>query len=274
MAGGRTERGSRRRTHAASVVVPFPRSAVGDRLDLARLVPSGRSLLVGIAIVAAVLGGYWGARASSVFAVDRVEVGGDAPPSVVREVRAATSDLVGASLLTVDPGEVEALVRALPTVAGVSVNRAFPHTLAIKVAAERPIAVVRQRRTAWLVTGSGRVVAKIERGTRRSFPRIWLPRDVDVAVGNSLPSPFLSAARAVAAVNAVGLRRRIRAVRIVDDQLTVVLGEGPEIRLGSAKDVHLKLVVAAHVFPALDEQTVYLDVSVPERPVASRYPNP
>ena len=274
MAGGRTERGSRRRTHAASVVVPFPRSGAGARLDLAWLVPSGRSLLAGVGIVAAVLGAYWGARASSVFAVDRVEVRGDAPPHVLRQVRATTSDLLGVSLLTVDAGEVEAMVRALPAVAGVSVDRAFPHILTIKVAAERPVAIVRQRRTAWVVTGSGRVVAKIERGTKRGLPRIWLPRDVEVAAGVRLPDTFAAAARAVAAVNAVGLRSAVLAVRVEGAELTVVLRSAPEIRLGSAKDVHLKLAVAARAFPALREGTAYLDVSGPERPVASRYLNP
>lgn len=274
MAGGRTERGSRRRTHAASVVVPFPRNAAGDRLDLARLVPSGRSLLVGIAILAGVLAAYWAAQSSSVFAVERVEVRGDAPPSVARQVRAATSDLVGASLLTVDGGEVEAMVRALPTVAGVSVDRAFPHTLVVKVAAERPVAVVRQRRSAWLATGAGRVIREIELGTELTFPRIWLPRDADVAAGRPLPAEAVPAARAVAAVHAVGLRRRVKSVRAHGDELTVILRDGPEIRLGEAKDVHLKLAVAARVFPALGRDAAYIDVSVPERPVASPYLNP
>ena len=274
MAGGRTERGSRRRTHAASVVVPFPRNAAGDRLDLARLVPSGRSLLVGIAILAGILAAYWGAQSSSVFAVERVDVRGDAPPAVARQVRAATSDLVGVSLLTVDPGEVEAMVRALPTIAGVSVDRAFPHTLVVKVAAERAVAVVRQGRTAWLVTGAGRVIREIELRTERTFPRIWLPHDADVAAGRSLPAEAVPAARAVAAVHAVGLRRRVKSVRTAGDELTVILRSGPEIRLGEAKDVHLKLAVAARVFPALESGTAYLDVSVPERPVASPYLNP
>ncbi len=53
-----------------------------------------------------------------------------------------------------------------------------------------------------------------------------------------------------------------------------MLRRGPDIRLGEAADVLLKLTVAARVFPLIGEDAVYLDVSVPERPVASRYPNP
>ncbi|HUF01972.1 MAG TPA: FtsQ-type POTRA domain-containing protein [Gaiellaceae bacterium] len=274
MVGGRTERGSRRRTRAASVVVPFPRSATGDRPDLARFVPSGRSLLLGVAILCGVLAAYWGALASSVFAVERIEVKGDVPSAVAKQVRAATSDLLGSSLVSVNAGEVEALIRALPTIAGVSIDRSFPHTLVIKVAAERPVAVARVGRTAWLVSGSGKVIREIELGTERTFPRVWLPRDVDVAAGRFLPTEVLPAARALAAVQTVGLRRRAKAVRTNGGQLTVVLRSGPEIRLGDARDVLLKLTVAARVFPALAEGTAYVDVSVPERPVASTSFNP
>ncbi|CAN5308282.1 hypothetical protein BH20ACT13_BH20ACT13_17560 [soil metagenome] len=272
MAGGRTERGSRRRTRAASVVVPFPRSKAGDRLDLARLVPSGRSLLIAFALVVAVLGAYWGAAASSVFAVRHLEVKG-APPAVARQVEVAAKDVVGASLLEIDAPALEDTVRALPSVAGVSVDRAFPDTLVVKVAAERPVAVVRRGSSAWFATGSGKVIQEIETGTERRFPRLWLTRDVAVKVGRSLPPNLVAATRALAAARAVRLPRRVKAVRVGEGQLTLVLQRGPEIRLGANSDVLLKVTVAARVFRLLDERTLYLDVSVPERPVASRYLN-
>ncbi|MGI8479474.1 MAG: cell division protein FtsQ/DivIB [Gaiellaceae bacterium] len=272
MAGGRTERGSRRRTRAASDVVPFPRSEVGNRLDLARLVPSGRSLLVGFALVVAVLGAYWGAKASSVFAVEHLEVEG-APPAVTREVERAAKDVVGTSLLGIDARALEDTVRALPSVAGVSIDRAFPNTLVVKVAAERPVAVVRRGNSAWLATGSGKVIQAIETGTEREFPRLWLTRDVGVRIGGSLPSHLAAATRALAAAREVRLPRRVKAVRSGEGRLTLILGEGPEIRLGGASDVLLKLTVAARIFPLLEEGTLYVDVSVAERPVASRFSN-
>jgi cell division protein FtsQ len=272
MAGGRTERGSRRRTRAASVVVPFPRGGAGDRLDLARLVPSGRSLLVGFALVVCMLGGYWGARLSSVFAVERLKVEG-APPAVARDVQAAAKDIVGTSLLSIDAETLEDTLRALPSVAAVSVDRAFPNTLVVRVAAERPVAVVRRGHTAWLVTGGGKVIREIETGTERGFPRLWLTRNTTVRSGGSLPASLTTATRALAAARDVRLPRRVKAVRFEGGQLTLVLRRGPEIRLGEASDVLLKLTVAARVFPLLGPGTVYLDVSVPERPVASRYLN-
>jgi cell division protein FtsQ len=272
MAGGRTERRSRRRTRAASVVVPFPRDEAGSRLDLARVVPSGRSLLVGFALVVGILGAYWGARATSVFAVDRVVVKG-ASPAVARDVQAAMKDAVGTSLLAIDAGEVEDRVRALPSVAGVSVDRAFPDTLVVKVAAERAVAVVRRGHSAWLVTGTGKVVREIEVGSERGFPRLWLTRDTTVTVGRDLPTGLTSATRALAAAREAHLPRRVKGVRSAGGQLTLVLRRGPEIRLGAATDFLLKLTVAARLVPLLADGTLYVDVSVPERPVASRYLN-
>ena len=269
--GGRIERESRRRARAVSVVVPFPRREAGGRLDLARVVPSGRSLLVSFALVVAVFGAYWSARATSVFAVQRIDVQG--APEVAREVEAATEDTVGVSLLAIDAGAIEDTVRALPSVARVSVDRAFPHTLVVKVAAERAVAVARRGHTSWLVTASGRVIREIETGTQPGFPRLWLTRDVPVRVGGTLPSSSAAGTRVLGAVRDVRLPRRVRAVRWAGGELTLVLRRGPELRLGGASDLLLKLSVAARIFSLLDDGTVYVDVSVPERPVASIYLN-
>jgi len=148
MVGGRSERGSRRHAAAASVVVPFPRDAAGVRLDLVRFVPSGRSLLATFGVLVAIGFAYWLAYSTPVFAVDKVEVRG-APPGLAHEVSLATRGLVGQSLVAIDAGEVEGTLRALPEVAGVSVDRAFPNTLVVKVAPERPVAVVRSGTSAW-----------------------------------------------------------------------------------------------------------------------------
>lgn len=267
MVGGRSERGARRKAHAASVVVPFPRDP-GARQALARIVPSGRSLLVGIALVLGAVGAYWIALTSSLFAVERVAVQGAVPEAVTRDVERATAGVVGTSLLSVDAAAVERSVRALPSVAGVSVDRAFPNTLVVKIAAERPVGVARQGGSAWLVAASGKVVRELERGTARELPRLWLPGDVPVAVGRQLPAEVVPATRAIAAAREVGLRRKIKAARIAGGQLTLVLVSGPEIRLGDPSDVLLKLTVAVRVFPLVESGTAYVDVSVPERPVS------
>ena len=187
---------------------------------------------------------YWVAYSTPVFAVERIDVRG-APPEVARQVNVATRDLVGSSLVAVDAEDVEGKLRALPTVAGVSVDRAFPHTLVVKVAPERPVAVVRRGKSSWLVTGAGKVIRPIETGTQRAFPRLWLAKGTSIRLGGSVPAGWLPATRALAEAHSVGLGSRVKGIRPEGDELTLVLRRGTEIRLGRATEVGLKLTVAA-----------------------------
>jgi cell division protein FtsQ len=224
-------------------------------------------LLVTIGVLAAAAAAYWVAYATPVFAVERVEVSG-APPAVAREVDRATRGLVGSSLVTLDVDQVEGVLRALPAVAGVSVDRAFPHTLVVKVAPERPVAVVRRGDTSWLATGSGKVIRAIKTGTERALPRLWLAKGTTIRLGGSIPAGWVPATRALAEAQSVGLGSRVKGIRPTGDELTLVLRHGTEVRLGRATEVGLKLTVAARVLRLVERPTTYIDVSVPQRPVA------
>jgi cell division protein FtsQ len=232
-----------------------------------RFVPSGRSLLATFGVLVAVGVAYVVATSTAVFALERVEVRG-APPEVAREVTAATRDLIGQSLVTIEADEVEGTLRALPAVAGVSVDRAFPHTLVVKVAPERPVAVVRRGDSSWLVTGAGKIIRKIETGTERGLPRLWLAKGTTIRLGGSVPAGWVPATRALAEAYSVGLGSRVKGIRPVGEELTLVLRRGTEIRLGRATEVGLKLTVAARVLRVVDGNTTYVDVSVPQRAVA------
>jgi cell division protein FtsQ len=232
-----------------------------------RFVPSGRLLLVTFAAVVAVGIAYWIAHATGVFAVERVVVRG-APPELSRDVVRATRDVVGRSLVAVDAEQVEGKLRALPGVAGVSVDRAFPDTLVVRVAPERAVAVVRRGRSAWLATGAGKVIREIETGTQRHLPRLWLARGATIRVGGQIPAGLISATRALAAAHAAGLGGRVKGVRLSGDELTLVLRRGLELRLGRTADVGMKLAIAREVLGLVDGAATYIDVSVPQRPVA------
>jgi cell division septal protein FtsQ len=270
--GGRPEPGSRRRAPAASAVVPLPHSSADDRLDLARLVPSGRSLLLALAVVLAVFGAYWGARASAVFAVEEIDVRG-APPAVERDVERATRDVLGMSLLAVDPDAIEGTVTNLPTVAAATVDRAFPHRLVVRVAPVRGVGVARRGSDAWLVSGSGRIVRAVDPRAEPGLPRLWLPRKLEVDVGRRLPASYEPVTRTLAGLRDVRIPGRVKAVRATNGGLVVVMHSGLEILLGAPTDILVKLAVAGRVLPLLDSGRVYVDVSVPERPVAGSYLN-
>jgi hypothetical protein len=238
---------------------------------LAVLAPSGRSLVTGLVLAALCALAYVGARETSVFAVRTVVVTG-APAPLAAKVRRALLPLDGTSLVALHQRDVESLATALPRVESVTYDRAFPHTLRVSVRPERPLAVLRSGPSSWLISRTGRVVARLPRHALPSLPRIWEPQSVSVTLGSPLAVGGGAAEiAALAPVSAAGLRGRIATVKVEGAQITYVLRGGIELRAGHAANLPLKLAIARRI---LDTAAVaaYLDVSVPERPVAGFNP--
>ena len=252
------------RTRTRAAVLPFP----GRPHRALELLPSGRSLLVGFGILALAAGAYAAARETSAFELREIRVDG-APPALSRQIRETLKPVVGESLVTLDGDEVVSLLEGLPEVRTARYDRAFPNTLVVTVHRERPAVVLRRGRESWLLSDRGRVIRALERGAHPRLPRIWVPRSVEASVGAVVSQHDVR--RAVAAVRtlaAEGLPGRVRTVRASGDELAFVLVSGLELRLGDETDLALKLAVAADVLPLLTSGTAYLDVSIPERPVA------
>lgn len=259
---------ARPRTRAAAA--PLPRARKRPSARVRRLLPSPRSLAVGVGILALAGGAYGVARETSAFAVDRVEVVG-APQHVRVQVRAVAAALRGTSLLALDGAALVRRVEALPTVVTAGYDRAFPHTLRIAVVPERPVAVVRQGARSWLASARGRVVAPVAPHGAAALPRIWIPRTTHVVVGGFLPANHAGAvARALALARRFPARIALAALR--RDGLRLRLRSGVELRLGAPTDIRLKLAIAAAALRRLPPGSTYLDVSVPERPVAGQNP--
>lgn len=239
---------------------------VGDRLELTRLAPSGRSVLLGLALLVLACGSYALARGTSAFAVEVVAVEGP-PAHVGAQVTHALASARGSSLLALDLVGLEAVVEAIPTVAAVRFDRAFPHTLRAIVVPERPVAVLRQGGQSWLVSASGRVLAPLERGARPRLPRLWLTASVVLGAGERVTGPLRDVVRTVAPLVRAPLPAHVASVRYGDAELTLVLRSGTEIRLGNHSDRALKLELARRILPTLGDEERYVDVSVPERPV-------
>jgi cell division protein FtsQ len=244
---------------------------------LARVLPSGRSLIVGFALIAGALGAYAGARATSLFAVHTVQVQG-APPRVASRVEAALAGpLAGDSLLSVDQADLDRALAGLPDVQAVAFDRAYPRTLRVTVVAERPVAVLRRGADAWLVSERGRVLRALPEVEARpsALPRIWVarlasPRDGSLLTEDEALRPAL-ALGSVLAGDAAFLRR-LREARMRGSEVELVLRAGTEIRLGSPHELALKVAVARKILAVVPNAGEgYVDVSVPERPVARIY---
>ena len=263
----------------ADKVLPLPRSIRGGRrVDVLRLVPSGRSLLVGAALILLAAGLYALARGTSMFALQRVEVDG-ASPGLAADVQALLRSYEGRSLVAVDGAAIEQRVDGLAAVRSTVVDRAFPHTLRVSIVPELAVAVLRRGADSWLVSARGRVIGAIELGKDRALPRVWLPPNTDIEVGALLADdPGGLAARSLAAFVGSGFPQRIAFVRALDGQITLGVLGGLEVRLGAPVDLRLKIAIARGLLPGFAPPGQggpdYLDVAVPERPVAGRNPQP
>lgn len=263
-----------REQRPATIVAGLPSRARG-RFDANRVVPSGRSVLLGLSLFAGCIAAYFAARESSVFAITTIDVRG-APPRVAGEVRDALRSEVGVSLLKVDADAVLRDAESVPDVRAATLDRAFPHTLVVAVKSERPVAVLRRGAESWLVSVRGRVLRSIPSGSARWLPRIWVTKKATVRLGQILATDDgARAAAALAPVAGTQLAARVLYVRATEEEVTLVLRSGLELRLGDAGDLRLKLAVARPILALVGEEAgsgTYLDVSVPERPVARTNP--
>lgn len=229
------------------------------------MLPSRRSLAVGLGVLAAAFGAYLGARETSLFAVGRIEVLGGTP-ALRAQVQQRLTPVLGTSLVGLDGAALERRVDSLPTVVSATYDRAFPHTLRVTVVPESSVAVLHRGTQTWLVSARGRVVAHIPPGTFPELPRIWVPTATPVTAG-----AFLAAAQGGAAAQALALVQhfpaRISTAELSHGELTFRLHSGIDVRFGAPTDLRLKLAIARRALLLLPAGTTYVDVSVPDRPV-------
>jgi cell division septal protein FtsQ len=258
---------ARRKTSARAAVLPARRGVP----EIGRLAPSGRSILVGVALLLVAALAYAGARETSVFAVRTVEVRGGTP-ALRAQVRQALRVELGASLLRVSSDGIDEALAALPGVRSFTYDRAFPHMLRVVVRPEQPVLVLRRvpGTEAYLVSATGRVIRPLAHPRLSSLPRLWVTKDVHVTVGAKLSPVTAAAAQTLSALRGAPLPGGVHVVQVGASELTLVLASGFEVRLGDDGDLRLKLAVAQRILRATGAATGpagYLDVSVPVRPV-------
>ena len=225
--------------------------------------------LMALVLVGSGVGAYLGARQTGMFSLNHIDVDG-APRATAGRIRAALRPDVGESLVRFDRHDAERRLAAVPEVADAHFDRDFPHTLKVRVRLERAVAVLRRGSDAWLVSSTARVLEHLTR-PYPDLPRIWVPASADVSVNATLGGTGAMGVAAVAPLRSMRLDARVRQVLAGDGELTLVLLSGTRLRLGDTGDLRLKLAIAKRLLP-LTHGAAYVDVSVPERPVAGYNP--
>lgn len=221
------------------------------------------------ALTAALLaGGYLWLRDSSFVAVEEVSITGLTGPDAAAVRSALTATAKDMTTLNFDTGQLEDAVAAYPIVKSVTATTDGLHGVRIVVAEHVPVAVVDDAGARTPVAADGTL---LRRGVLRSgLPLITA--DAPAAAGQRLAAGAARMALAVAATAPPALRPLIAEVGPGPQGLQAKVASGPVIVFGSTRGVRAKWAAAARILADPNARGAgYLDVSVPERPVAGRF---
>src|SRR4051794_14309804 len=219
--------------------------------------------MAGVAALLVSAAWYWG-RDLSLWSVDNVRVTGVTGQDAAQIEAALQSSAHGMTTLHVRTGDLRDAVARFPIVKSVRVHSSFPHGLRIEVIENIPVAAL---------AAGGRPVAVAADGTLlRDRPVDGLPLVPAHAVptGERVTEAQATGAIALAGAAPAGSRPLIVRVRSGgQDGLRVDLQGGFRIEFGPRTRLHAKWAAALRVMAdARAEGASYLDVRIPERPVA------
>lgn len=215
-------------------------------------------------VVAVLLAAAYGISRSPLLAVDTVTVLGTAhlTPS---QVEAAAGVHQGDAMVWVDVGNAVSRVEALPYVRDVSIERKWPHTLRITVHERTPAAWIDGAGAKTVVDATGRVLETVD-AAPAGLPQL-LGAKVVPPPGGAIDA--VAAARVAGTLTALAVSGAASVEDTSDHGVVVHMVSGPELRLGPATAVAVKIRAALAVLGATqDALPTYVDVSVPTNPVA------
>ena len=229
-------------------------------------------ILLGVLGVLGLLAGYKLLEMSSAFAVDTVRVVG-APPGLEKQIQSTVEAQAGGhNLLAVDKGSIAHSLSQMPYIRSVSVDRAFPHTLAVTVHVEHPAVAVAVGKIDYLVSQDGRVLEQRTSAPAR-VPVVTLPDGTTLVVGSRSGDANVTAALAVLAAAPAGFQGKVGHIRELtasSGTVSALIGTHIKLRLGTPDDLALKLAVVQRVMRRISGQQrhnlAYIDVSAPGRP--------
>jgi cell division protein FtsQ len=217
-----------------------------------------------VALVLALVGGWFWLRDSSLVAVQGVTVTGATGPDAAQIDAALETAAHGMTTLHVNVGKLRAAVAQYPSVKDVHVSTSFPHGLRIRVIEQQAVAVLSASGQREIVAGDGTVLRDVSAAS-------GLPT---ISVG-ALPTIRVRDSRtlAILGVLAAAPYRLLDHVQTATENpehgVTVQLRNGPSLFFGEPESESTKWIAASDVLA--DPGSVgagYIDVTDPRRPAA------
>lgn len=242
------------------------RRAVHRAVILARR----RRLRVTIATLGAGGAAAWVLFLSPLLRIDDVTVVGARHASETDVVDVAGLDNAG-NLLLLSTEDVERRIETLPWVASAEVDRMLPGSVRVRIKERRAALALSLGSISWAIDADGLVLgpqatagelpilAGIDVAAVRPGDRLVVPAAVDALTAwRSLPDPLRADVRAIFAPSL--------------ERITLVLGDGTQVRYGAAEQMHAKndvLLVLLRRLATEGATVAYIDVRVPSHPAVS-----
>jgi cell division protein FtsQ len=235
------------------------------------LTPRMRRRLVAAVVATVALGllyQLW-LRDSSLVAVDDVEVTGLTTKDGPR-IRSMLASVAGdMTTLHIRVDELEDAARQFPVIGAIEVERDFPHGLRIAVTERRPAGLVSIDGIPLPVASDGTVLRGLS--PEAGLPLLHMEKPT---TDGRVTDPRTLRALVVAGAAPGPLPQRIERVSEGPARgIVVQLEDGPEVIFGDAHQAAAKWAAAARVLADPEaEGAAYVDVRLPERPVAGGLP--
>ncbi len=221
-----------------------------------------RLLVVGIVVVVLVAIAY-GVSRSPLVAVDTLKVRGTSHLTTAQVLDAAGVH-EGDAMVWIDTTTAVEGMEALPYVRDATLEREWPSTVRIAVRERTPASWIDGPGGKALVDRSGRVLEQVDAA----------PPGMPQLLGAKLVPPPGGTVDAVGAARVAGALTGLAAagtksVELTDHGIVLHLATGPEVRMGEATQIGVKIRAALAVLDATQAAPpTYVDVSVPTNPVA------
>jgi cell division protein FtsQ len=217
-------------------------------------------LVLALLLLAAVA---WGVSVSPFFDVDHVRVLGTSRLTAA-QIQTAAGVHSGDAMLWIDTSGAVRGIEALPYVRSAKLQREWPDTVRITVQERTPVAWIEGSGGKVLVDRTGRVLEAVAAA----------PPAMPQLIGAKVVPPPGGRIDAVGAARVAGALTGLAAagttsVETTDHGILLHLAGGPEVRMGEATGIGVKIRAGLAVLNACDGKPVtYVDVSVPTNPVA------
>lgn len=225
-------------------------------------------ILLAVLLAATAFGGWLWLRDSSFVRVEQVTVSGATGaegPDVRRALDQAAREM---TTLHVDVGRLRKAVAMYPQVKDVRADPDLLHRLDIRVIERPPVAALTVDGQRTPVAADGTLLRG--RISSTGLPVVKVPA---LPAGGRVDGGQTARALDAIAAAPAALRRHIARIQVGPEGLEAVVERGPRILLGDGSRPRAKWVAAARVLNDRDAAgATYIDVRLPERPVAGGLP--